>query len=64
MSTIDASSKFGLNGIVSINSPDIDISGDLFVLPKNLLQGANLLTNRCATNKYNLSSFAIIIALT
>ena len=61
-SIIDASSKFGLNGRVSINSPEIDISGDLLVLPKNILGGANLLNNRCASlSKENLSRFIITI---
>ena len=36
---ITASSEYGLDGIVSIDSPDTDISDDLFVLPKNILDG-------------------------
>jgi filamentous hemagglutinin family protein len=61
-SLINASSQFGLDGIVSIDSPDIDISDDLLVLPKKILGGANLLNNRCAGfSRENLSRFLITI---
>jgi len=61
-SPINASSKFGLDGIVTINSPDVDISGDFLVLPKHFLDAAALLNNRCASiSPQNSSSFTITV---
>jgi len=59
---ITASSKLGIDGVITINSPDIDISDDLFVLPKNLFDISGLLNNRCAGfTRDNLSRFVITI---
>ncbi len=60
-SIIDASSEFGLDGVVKINSPDVDIDERLLVLPKNFLGGASLLDNRCASlTRRDLNRFMII----
>jgi filamentous hemagglutinin family protein len=56
---IDASSEFGLNGIVTINAPDTDISGTLIGLPRRYLEAA-LANNRCTSlTREDLSRFTI-----
>lgn len=59
---ITAESKKGLDGLVTINSPDIDISNSLTqILPKTFLDAASLLRKPCATRSgLNLSSLSII----
>ena len=52
----------GLDGLVTINSPDIDISKSLTqILPKTFLDAASLLRKQCATRSgLNLSHLSII----
>jgi filamentous hemagglutinin family protein len=59
---ITASSEFGIDGVITIHSPDIDISDDLLVLPKTLFDLSGLLNNRCAGfTREKLSRFVITI---
>ena len=60
---ITAISVNGLDGLVTINSPDIDISQSLTqILPKTFLDAASLLKNKqCARrSRLNLSNLSII----
>jgi hypothetical protein len=59
---ITAISVNGLDGLVTINSPDIDISKILTkILPKTFLDAASLLRKQCATRSgLNLSHLSII----
>jgi hypothetical protein len=45
---VSASSQFGLNGTVTIQSPASNVSGSLGTLPSNPSQAHSLLTQRCA----------------
>ena len=47
-SVVDASSQFGLSGVVNIQSPVSSLSNTLATLPQRPLQAQNLLTQRCA----------------
>lgn len=47
-SLVSASSQFGLNGTVTIQSPTSNLSGSLGMLPSNPSQAQGLLTQRCA----------------
>jgi filamentous hemagglutinin family protein len=47
-SLVSASSQFGLNGTVTIQSPTSNLSGSLGTLPSNPSQAQILLTQRCA----------------
>jgi filamentous hemagglutinin family protein len=47
-STISASSQFGVNGTVTIQSPNAPASGKIQPLGKTPLQATSLLTQRCA----------------
>jgi large exoprotein involved in heme utilization and adhesion len=59
-SQVTASSALGINGTVSINAPDTDISGTLLQLPEVFLDAAGLLREQCAASKSSsLSTFII-----
>ena len=47
LSDITASSTFGINGLVSINTPDVDPSRGLTQLPTNLVDPSNKIDQRC-----------------
>ena len=47
-SFVSASSQFGLNGTVTIQSPTSNLSGSVGTLPSNSSQAQSLLTQRCA----------------
>ena len=47
-SLVSASSQFGLNGTVTIQSPTSNLSGSVGTLPSNPSQAQSLLTQRCA----------------
>lgn len=47
-SLVSASSQFGLNGTVTIQSPTSNLSGSLGTLPSKPSQAQSLLTQRCA----------------
>lgn len=46
-SIIEASSEKGIDGIVDIDAPDTDLSGNLVVLPTVFLDASDLLSDRC-----------------
>ncbi len=48
LSDITASSEFGLNGVVEINTPDVDPSRGIAELPTNLVDAQGLLDRRCS----------------
>ncbi len=47
-STISASSQLGISGVINVQSPVFFLSGTLVPLPKNPVQAASLLQQRCA----------------
>jgi len=57
---INASSEFGVDGIVVVNSPDTDVSGQLLVLPKEFIDISAQLQSPCNSRMAeNPSSFTI-----
>jgi filamentous hemagglutinin family protein len=60
-SLVSASSQFGLNGTVTIQSPTSNLSESLGTLPSNPSQAQALLTQRCASliNNGQTSSFVV-----
>ncbi|MFH7029836.1 MAG: filamentous hemagglutinin N-terminal domain-containing protein [Heteroscytonema crispum UTEX LB 1556] len=46
-SDITASSEFGVNGVVTINTPDLDPSRGLIPLPANLVDASQLIAQGC-----------------
>jgi filamentous hemagglutinin family protein len=60
-SLVSASSQFGLNGTVTIQSPTSNLSESLGPLPSNPIQAHSLLTQRCAAlvNNGQTSSFVV-----
>lgn len=59
-STVSASSEFGLNGNVSIQSPVSSLSGTLATLPQRPLSAQPLFTQRCAAQAVgSLSSLVV-----
>jgi large exoprotein involved in heme utilization and adhesion len=49
-SSVDASSELGIDGTVSISSPEDNVAEDLTVLPKNYLDVTSLISGRCDTS--------------
>jgi large exoprotein involved in heme utilization and adhesion len=59
-SSIDASSRVGIDGEVSIESPDVDISGNLIVLSADMLNAVGQLQAPCSVQlTKNKSSFIV-----
>jgi len=59
-SPIDASSQFGISGEVDIQSPDVDISGNLIVLSADVLNASDQLQAPCSIQGIeNKSSFIV-----
>jgi filamentous hemagglutinin family protein len=59
--SFDATSDFGIDGEVKINSPDVDLETLLLVLPEDPLRAEDELGNRCAgLTREDLSRFIII----
>ncbi|MDM8561738.1 filamentous hemagglutinin N-terminal domain-containing protein [Candidatus Marithioploca araucensis] len=56
-SPIDASSQYGLDGVVVVDSPDTDITGQLLVLPKEFLDADSQLPPPCRID--NRSNFVV-----
>ncbi|MBL1178102.1 filamentous hemagglutinin N-terminal domain-containing protein [Pantanalinema sp. GBBB05] len=57
---IDASSRFGLNGVVTVNALDIDPSRSALSLPAGLRDVSNLIAQRCTPGtQANTSQFII-----
>jgi probable HAF family extracellular repeat protein len=60
LSDITASSQFGVNGTVQINTPDVDPSRGLANLPENLVDTSALIANSCiARSSQQGGSFTI-----
>ncbi len=49
--TLDASSEFGVSGIVNIDSPVQNLSQSLAPLPEDIVEVASLLSEQCAAQK-------------
>jgi large exoprotein involved in heme utilization and adhesion len=50
-SVLDASSDLGVDGVVAIHAPDVDLAGALVALPPSYLDAASLLRERCAARE-------------
>ncbi len=62
-SPIDASSKFGTDGIIDISSPDGNVSEQMVSLPTNAFDASNLLNTVCNSKlANNSSSFVVIVS--
>lgn len=59
-SVVSASSQFGLNGTVTIQSPTSNLSGTVSSLPSSMRQSQGLQTGRCAALANSRSSSLII----
>lgn len=59
-SDITASSEFGVSGVVSINTPDVDPSRGLGILPANIVDPSQQIAQGCnPTNARQLGSFVV-----
>jgi large exoprotein involved in heme utilization and adhesion len=59
-STISASARLGIDGTVSIDAPDLDLSGSLAALPEAPLDASGLSSERCASRtRAAASSFVV-----
>lgn len=58
-SIVSASSKFGLQGVISIQSQYSNIVSSIGVLPSSLLDVSNLLNDDCSAAAVNASSFTV-----
>ncbi|MFH1495302.1 MAG: hypothetical protein ABIG70_10970, partial [Pseudomonadota bacterium] len=57
---LDASSNVsGNEGVVEVNAPKLDISGNLLVLPSNYLDVSGLMDNPCMGRYVDASSFLV-----
>jgi filamentous hemagglutinin family protein len=55
-SDITASSKFGIDGVVRINTPDIDPSRGLVALPTELVDASRLIAQNCSSGGSQVAS--------
>jgi hypothetical protein len=60
-SVVSASSEFGLNGTVNIQSPVSSLSGTLTMLPQTPLQAHTLLAQRCAAHSNGQLSSLLVL---
>jgi hypothetical protein len=59
-SVVSADSELGIDGIVTVHSPDVDLAGNLTVLPTDYLDASSLMRERCAARSGEPSgSFAV-----
>jgi len=60
-SVVDASSELGIDGIVEVSTPDVDLAGTLTALPASYLDAASLMRERCAARRSGerAGSFAV-----
>ncbi|MCP4696673.1 MAG: filamentous hemagglutinin N-terminal domain-containing protein [Gammaproteobacteria bacterium] len=54
---INASSQFGVDGVVAVNSPDVNVSETLVVLPANYIDAAKWIKDTCTAQAMRSSSF-------
>jgi large exoprotein involved in heme utilization and adhesion len=59
-SLVSASSQFGLNGTVTVQSPTSNLSESLGTLPSNPSQAHSLVTQRCAALAYGQTSSFVV----
>jgi large exoprotein involved in heme utilization and adhesion len=59
-SPIDASSRFGVDGIVIIASPDEDVSEDMVILPSTFADLSKMLKNLCEAKQIKTSQFVVV----
>ncbi len=59
LSDITASSRFGLNGTVVINTPEVDPSRGLAALPTEVVDASGLIESGCAVARRSQSQFII-----
>jgi filamentous hemagglutinin family protein len=57
LSDITASSEFGVQGFVTINTPDVDPARGLVQLPSNLVDAAQQITTSCTPRGHTASRF-------
>jgi len=50
-SVVDASSDLGVDGIVAVHAPDVNLAGQLTPLPTTYLDAASLMKERCAARR-------------
>ncbi len=63
LSDITASSEFGIDGVVSINTPEIDPAQGLIQLPSNFVDATSLIASGCSgegSSTYSKSEFLIL----
>jgi large exoprotein involved in heme utilization and adhesion len=58
-SRVDASSELGVDGVVDVNAPDVQLKGELTRLPARFLDAAALLREHCAARVAGRGSFVI-----
>jgi hypothetical protein len=60
-SVVDASSDLGIDGIVEVHAPDVDLAGKIAALPSSFLDAASLMRERCAARRSGecAGSFAV-----
>ncbi len=56
---VSASSRLGVDGTVVVNSPIVDLSGNLRILPSSYLKADALYPKQCATREEETSSFVV-----
>lgn len=61
LSDINASSEFGINGTVKINTLDVDPSQGLTQLPSDLVDAQNLIDRRCDPKDQNAQRSSFIV---
>ncbi len=61
-SQVSASSALGINGTVSINAPDTDISGTLVQLPGVFVDASQLLRKQCAVANSGSDTSTFVVA--
>lgn len=54
-SSINADSERGINGVVEIRRPDVDPTAELVILPANVVNVSELVTQGCAADGSNLA---------
>jgi hypothetical protein len=58
-SAVDASSETGIDGTVQIESPDVDLTGTLDVLPSEFADASSLMRQACARQRAGDGSFVV-----
>jgi filamentous hemagglutinin family protein len=59
-SVITASSKLGIDGVITVDSPTNDVAGALAILPESFLGEVNLASNACAARTMADSSSLVL----